>query len=244
MIGGRFSKWPGSKKSQTTRQDRPGYIAIRAGRPQRYAWRSTTAYAQASRALRLVNKFRKEEEVKQIDLAGSATLAYTSTGTWTTAGRILLNPLQQGTTAETRIGRKITLKDVLIRMFITRHSSDTKGAFYRIVVFYDRKPAGAAPSATTIFDVDTILSPLNRGNAGRFSILFDETVEMDEQTDFKTRKIYIPLTRTPVTDYGLGNAGTIADISKGALYLWVNGEGLDTADSSYTYNSRVKYTDA
>jgi len=202
------------------------------------------ANAKATRALRLIRRFKKEEELKQIDVTGSSTVAFANSGTWQTTTRILLNPLAQGTTSETRIGKKVTPKNLTLRIKLNRASTDASGIYYRIVIFVDRKPAGAVPTPTTIFETDQILSPLNRANAGRFGILYDEFVNMNNDTFHYPVKFFALLNKVGMTDYGLGNSGDITDISKGAIYLWINGDSLDTADSSFAYNSRIKFTDA
>lgn len=240
MIGGRFTRWYGSARPMSRLYAKYGYKAPRS----RMYGRRDTVNAKATRALTLIRKFQKEEEVKEVDVTGTAAIAFASTDTWQAAGRILLNPLSQGTTNGTRIGSKVTLKDLTMRYNISRAFTDAGGMVARIVVFYDRKPAGAVPGATDIFETDNYLAPLNRGNAGRFAILFDKFYEFDAQQRNAVEKVYIKLNRTPKTDYGLGNAGDITDISKGALYVWANFGLQDTANSNFIYNSRVKYTDA
>lgn len=214
-------------------------------RPQRGQWRNYgSTRSKATRALRLIRKFKKEQEVKYIDTTGTCTIAYASSNTWQTAGRILLNACSQGDTALTRDGNKTSMQDLTIRFIFNGGATDDDGRVWRLVIFYDRKPAGAVPGPTDIFQTDHINAPLAKKNAGRFAILYDGYIAQDSTQFHSPLKLYMKLNRVSKVDYGIGNAGTIADISKGALYFWANGAALDTADSSITYYSRVKFTDS
>lgn len=205
---------------------------------RRFGQRS--AYAQASRALKLIRKFQKDEEEKYIDTSPSITLPFAADA-W---AFFLVNPLSQGTTSITRIGAKVTFKSLLARLTLTRDPTETNGLVFRFVILYDRKPAGAAPTATTIWKADFINEPLNRANAGRFAILYDKIFNINNDTFSYTWKIYLDLKRVSKGDYGLGNAGTIADISKGSIYMCAIGNQVEVADCNVSGRCRVAYTDA
>lgn len=219
-----------------------------ARQPRRGQWRNYSTRAKASKALKLIRKFKKEQEVKHIDTSGSMTLAAASTGQWQTACRILLNGCSTGDAITNRDGNKIAMTDLLLRLAMQRHGNDTNGLYLRVVVFYDRKPNATAPTAVQLFNADAnnqdVLHPLNRAYRGRFAILYDNFVDLDENTFYTTLKIYLKLTRVAKVFYNNTDAGDITDIEKGSLYLWVCGAGLDTADSTLIYNSRVKFTDS
>lgn len=205
-----------------------------------YFPRRNTAYAQASRALKLIRKFKKDEEEKYIDTQPSITLPFAADA-W---AFYLCNPLSQGTTPSTRLGAKVAFKSLLARLTITRDPTETNGLTTRFVILYDRKPAGAAPTATTIFLSDFINAPLNRANAGRFAILYDRIFNLDNSQFNVTWKIYLDLKRVSKGDYGLSNVGTIADISKGSIYMCAIGNQVEVADCNISGRCRVTYTDA
>jgi len=205
---------------------------------------SMKSASQASRALRMIKKMQKDEEVKNIDLTGSPVLATASDKTWVALARVLLNGVAQGPGSTQRIGNKITLKNLLFRFVINGSDVNVNGVLYRVVIFSDRKPAGAAPAATDVFQTDSFLSPLAKKSVGRFAILHDEVITHDINIFKSMRKFYIPLTRVQKGDYSRANAGDVSDISKGALYIWVATYNANSADETYTYHSRVTFTDA
>lgn len=198
---------------------------------------------QAPMVNRIVRKLKKQVELKEINTSISGTFVVANSGTWQTTSRILLNGLAQGNTKLTRIGDKINMVDLLLRFSILRHTTDGHGIAARIVVLFDRSPVGAVPAPTDVFLTNGFYAPLNRTNAGRFSILHDEYVDLNVDEFISTHKLYLDLKRVGVVNYGLGNAGTVADISHGSLWLWINCNLVDTADSTLTGNARVKYRD-
>lgn len=211
---------------------------------------TTRARAAASRVFqaplvnRIVRKLRKQVEVKEINTNGNSNMLVGASGTWAATGQFLLNPLAQGTTKLTRIGDKINMKDLLLRYRIERDATETNGFGARVVIFLDRKTVGGvAPVVTDLFLTDNYLAPLNRANAGRFAILHDEFVSFDNDEFTKADKIYLDLKRTGTVHYGRGNAGTVADITTGALWLWINCYDFSVAGANVQINSRVKFSD-
>ena len=96
---------------------------------------------------------------------------YSTSNLWTTASTqwtiTPVNLMAQGTAATNHIGRKVTLKSILVRSSI-----DTTDV-HRMVIIYDKECNGAAAVAADIFAVNTISSPLNLDNSDRFIVLAD-----------------------------------------------------------------------
>ena len=203
-----------------------------------------SAFTKASSALRMIRKLKKEEEVKNVDKSGTISIPTATTGTWPLAQAVALNTVGVGNTSTTRLGNKVTMKNLLIRGFVYRPSTDLLGAFYRVIVLYDRSPNGAMPAILDVFNTDSILAPLGKKKPGRFAILKEFEVNLDSVTHFIPFKFYLDLARVNKASYGIDQAGNITDMDKGSLVLWVSGEGLDVAASTLYYNSRVTYTDA
>ena len=80
----------------------------------------------------------------------------------------VLNDVAQGTTAITRLGRKILMKSVLVQGTLTNSSGQG-----RILIVYDRQANGAAPAATDVLTSNTIMAIQNLDNRDRFIILAD-----------------------------------------------------------------------
>jgi len=165
-----------------------------------------------------------------------------------TATMTCVNAMVMGTTAITRIGRRILMKSLHIRGTIQREDpATTSTQTLRLAVFYDRQPNGAATVAawTTIFDTATVNTFRNMENAGRFFCLMDEMIDLTAinggNADISFEK-YLKF-NLPVY-YNAGNAGNVADISTGSLifaYLGNQAAGVD--DINMDFKMRIRYTD-
>lgn len=199
-------------------------------------------------------------EWKNVDVSLGTLPFATATATW--VGPNLLNPLAQGTTAQTRIGRKIRVKSVQLRYLYTQLASNSVAGMTnpRILIIYDRNPAGALPAVTDILSANNILAFMNLNNTDRFMIISD-TFLMDERVrnmpDDKSaaatarnysahgkfyKKFKIPLE----VQYNDASAGTIADLEKGSFLIMACCDGAQLFTNgtiTLTYNSRIRYTD-
>ena len=132
----------------------------------------------------------------------------------------VLNDVAQGTTAITRLKRKILMKSVLVQGTLTNSSGQG-----RILIVYDRQANGAAPAATDVLTSNTIMAIQNLDNRDRFIILADIFPYAQDETlaagnngsglrGIMAYKRYIKCNLETI--YG-GNAGTIADINSGSF---------------------------
>lgn len=167
---------------------------------------------------------------------------------------ILLNGLSQGTDATTRIGRKVLMKSLLVRVTVsmTTLAAGTQpagaiGGQVRFLCIYDSQSNGAAPIASDILSqvtTDTVVSPMNLNNRERFKILFDKYVTIDPQgPQSATLKCYKKF-NLPIIFNG-GNAGTIADIQTGSIYILAAATCQATAAFNCETNgySRIRFLD-
>lgn len=147
--------------------------------------------------------------------------------TWTLASFFPL--IQQGTTANNRIGNKIFVKGVWITMLcqggttmLNGTASGTAGVNTRFIVYHNKEALGTQIAATTIFDQDSISSLRNNTKSSQVSLKkdFTRTVVVtgvkstgeSVATGPSIQEIfYIPINKR--IDYS-GNTGTIADILK------------------------------
>lgn len=163
---------------------------------------------------------------------------------------LLLNPLAQGTTAQTRNGDQVKFKSLDMRMFI-RNPTATANAI-RILVFKDLDPDGATISSTDVLDLHTILAHRNMDYSRRFIVYSDKVY------NFAPNAYHIPVferlhvdlskvvkktanNNNNITSYSLGNAGTIADISQGAYYVMAL--GATASSMQLDLHSRMRYLD-
>lgn len=201
-----------------------------------------TANRKASLALSMLNS-----EKKFVDLTAQTPGAI-SAGAFT-----LLNPLSQGTANGTRVGDQVRFTDLDVRL--TLYNTPTNTAWVRIMIIKDMQPNGAAPTLANLLS-DTgggVVSFRNLDYGKRFRVYADRVYSLmanDLETPAQPMfvKFHVDLKGTKkknlpnITEYGLGNAGTIADISKGAYYL-VSLSNLTSSGPTVSFNSRMKYVD-
>jgi len=174
-----------------------------------------------------------------LTIAAASLLATTTTN----GSSFVLNLVQQGTGSWNRIGRKIRMKslrikvDALCRHFLT--SGDLTASLMRMVVVYDKQPSGVLPTYDTIFgqtdqqgtETGAILDSLRYDNTGRFRVLSDkvftstcQAISGTTDADYEDVQHYcdefIDLKGKETIYSATNNPSTIADISTGALYVY------------------------
>ena len=170
----------------------------------------------------------------------------------TTASITLLNGLAQGTTASTRIGRRIQMKSVEARMFVFSDTL-TLGCVTRFALVLDKQANAAAPAFTDIYDSASSIALRNISNKARFWVLWDSgllpiignvtTAGQGTDSSYKVMEFYKRI-NIPV-QYNAGTAGTVGDIQTNALYFVAIGDTASgTADARLFGNIRVRYDDS
>lgn len=160
-----------------------------------------------------------------------------------TAGS-LLNGLANGSDASTRIGRKVTLKSLLVRWSCEIAFTSTVGCLIRTLVVYDKQANATAPAITDILLADSFHSPNNLSNRDRFVTLIDNVSTALGPTGDAAVGGVIFKRLNLETLFNSGSAGTIGDITSGSVYMFVaQSGGLATAGPNYTARVRMRYTD-
>lgn len=220
---------------------RPSRHRIFSRRPRRRGgpppgWRNSTRQ-KASVALRMIRRLKNEVEVKSC--TGDVNLTCNAAGSlWVFQH---LNAVAQGDTELTRDGNKTMMKSLSTNLLIESTGAET-GFLIRVIIFYDRKPAGALPTAATLFLDDQPHTIYNwQGNSkGRYQIIYDRMMVVVGPNRVGALKIFLPINKK--TDYDLSNLGTIADISRGSLFIACSCEGnANNVDIDGSY--RLKFTD-
>lgn len=179
-------------------------------------------------------------ELKNVD---TTTGSIVQLGT-PSAAATLLNGLAQGTTATTRLGRRITMKSIYILWEGNMAATSVGASPLRLLIVYDKQANATAPVATDVLQTDAIFDASNLSNSHRFVTLCDEIVESvgtgGPQAWF--RKIYKKINLQ--TEFNTGSAGTIGDIQTGSVYAfcWQSG-GIITAVPTSTLKTRIRYSD-
>jgi len=181
-------------------------------------------------------------ELKDITVRSLAVVAPLASANGSTP--FLVNPVIQGSSATTRIGRRILMKSLYIRWFAQLVSTTTGGTPYRMLVVYDSQTNGTAPAVTDVVLTDEITSPMNLNNSRRFKTLCDKTWEClgTGGPQSITLEKYIKL-NLPV-EFNNGNAGTVGDIQTGSIYVicWT-GNGLAVTVPTSVFYSRIRFSD-
>jgi len=168
-------------------------------------------------------------EKKNLDI-GPTALASAGTA-WSAV--TLVNGIAQGSTANTRIGRRVTLTK-----FFIRWNATATAACSRFIVVYDHAPNGALPVITDILTVDSINGVNNLVNNDRFMILHDEHINY-QASGLPTSGKWVYKGKPLQMVYTNAATGVIADINVGAIYVITCG----TAATTLNFLSRVRYTD-
>lgn len=162
-----------------------------------------------------------------------------------------LNLIPQGVTESTRVGRKCTVKQILIRGDVKLPSAIVKDSNdrIRILVYLDKQANGATAAVLDLLEAATIDSFRNLAESSRFNVLMDKTIDLnktaaagdgttnDFEQYFQSFKFFkncnIPLqfnsTTGAISEISSNNIGVIAITHQGKAQL--------------AYNWRLRYSD-
>lgn len=174
---------------------------------------------------------------------------------------ILLNGLTQGDTNITREGDRVTYTSIQFRGRVQAPAINLTSVTWRVIIFRDMQSNGAAPTAAQLLDSSVITTlvyaPYNTDYTDRFRVLMDKRSTMNSNVVLLTaadqttqviphaRKINFKWKLGFITNYGLGNAGTIADISKNSVYMLVISDrtGISNQGTNMFGGVRMYYKD-
>lgn len=155
---------------------------------------------------------------------------------------MLLNGLQQGTTPSQRVGRKVQMKSVELSGYVTESSSN-QGWFYMALI-YDIDADGSAFTYQDVYTTAPTSGDIrNLNNSDRFKVIKRWKVYLNANSNERSKNAPIDFYKKidlPV-EFNGGNAGTVADIQTGSLYLYYTSD--DRATTSLILQTRVRYTD-
>jgi len=157
----------------------------------------------------------------------------------TTAGSInILNNLTLGTTGTTRNGQSIKITEISLHYSEALTTLSAAVVFARVILLYDQQPNAAVFASTDLLQNGTtdVLSDYVVAYENRFSVLYDDVHALNQQgTPNLVRNVV--RYRPHHVEYNTGNAGTVADITLGSLWLFVF---TDQAANPPTFSSRVR----
>lgn len=191
----------------------------------------------------------KTDELKNIDVLTASTITFNQT----TANLALLNGIDDGATASTRVGRKVILTSFSWRWRGSFATTTTGSSGLRCLIVYDKQTNAAAPAATDVLVQDNIQSQMNLANSKRFKVLADVLVPCVGTAGPQSwnMKGYVQLEKPTKNKPGLemifNNASTanVDSIITGSVYaLFYQDGGILTASPSSAFYSRFRFVDA
>jgi hypothetical protein len=136
----------------------------------------------------------------------------------TTAGNVYdFGQVPQGNTTNARIGNRIWLEKIQVRLGTIVESSSNQTNFIRCVIFLDRRCNGSAPAVTDVLDSALYDAPLNHANRERFQCLYDSTWPLSyngHEADYKVLNLSV----NKLVDYTTG-ATTLAALNQPFILL-------------------------
>lgn len=189
-----------------------------------------------TRALKMLRKLQKNEEVKYYDLTGQSSALAANANSVT-----LQNIVRQGSAYNQRIGNKYVIKSIYVRYTWGLGDAEVKGAIGRIALVYDRQPRGVALTMLNVFNTANIYGMINLDPQyrGRFIVLYDEVIDGDNYVNHKYKQIFI---KKDLPVHCNADAGTIADIQVGSIYM-IYYTNSNSANATLDWNFRIRFVD-
>lgn len=208
--------------------------------------------------------YRSSGELKGMDTS-LTTAGITFTMTNADSSHIL-NLVQQGAGSWNRVGRKIQLHSLRLKLDGTYSfqpettTGDITGVNMRMIVVYDNQPSGAAqPGIDDIIGVtiqdgtegSNYLDPVKYDVMGRYTILRDKVVSLNPNAQNTSGGTMEKVTQSFYLDEFINLKGlatiyggqsdpmTIADIQSGAIYVYFR-KSADKGTCSLSSNSRAR----
>lgn len=182
----------------------------------------------------------------------------------------IINGLQPGGFYYNRIGKKIRMVGVRLKGEIYPNQTNTS-AFnnhteFRMCIVYDKQTNGANPTYTNIFQdraLSTtqinVASNVNIDNRERFIVIMDKRLQLppigitgslttQQQLNYSLNGIIDEYMKISLeTGYNAGNAGSVADVTSGGLFLVLNADAGATGSTNHAFtfqwNTRVYFRD-
>lgn len=160
-----------------------------------------------------------------------------------------LNSVLQGATSYNRIGAKILIKSVNVRGTFRLLGTAPVSEAFRFMIVFDRQPNGAYPSLASVLSdnisgATSFHSAINMSYKDRFVILRDQYRTLSPAGN--TALVISEHIKTKLETQYKANAGTIGDISTGALYLIcfaLTAPGAASYIAMDDFHSRLRYFD-
>jgi len=164
-----------------------------------------------------------------------------------TGAVLLVNGIARGDDIGERNGRQIVMKSFEIRAQDWATIGTGLAQSHRIMLVYDKQANGAALTVAMVLLTASITSPRNLENRQRFVVLMDKVVNLAEDGAGGLSSVMWQAYKRlnlPVT-FNSGDAGTVADIITGSLYLlYIGDKAAGAIAGTLSTRMRLRYEDA
>ena len=188
---------------------------------------------------------------------------FTVSATGSVASMDLFN-IQQNSTASGRIGRKILVKDIFLRMHVipqvinSSNGNATVHCVFRFMILVDRQCNGALPNQNDILAGTNIFDYRNLDQSHRFKVLVSKfrdlhanTVLLDPVTPFTTAKLninsktwHIGLKNVNIPIMYDASTGAIGDLVSNNIIIYTHTHIAGTSGSiNARWEGRIRYSD-
>jgi hypothetical protein len=134
-----------------------------------------------------------------------------------------------------------------IHLNLTCQVTPTTGVdqIQRVLLVYDKQTNGAALSLSDVLSTPSVDADMNLNNEMRFKLLVDDRYHLNAAAEpGSMRVIRHDYATQRMVRFNSGNAGTVADIATGSLYLIVIGSVVAGATAGFVSGrTRVRFTD-
>lgn len=158
----------------------------------------------------------------------------------------LLNGLSLGNSATTRVGMRIQIASIEIRLIMMNNQAATNNGRLSIVI--DKQANAAAPTVANVYTAAGISYPRNLAYRKRFRVIFDKTWifsadNVDQNSDKFFHK-FIRFRRPLAVEYNAADNGDIQDISSNSIHTISSGITATPNGPACYGVARIRFYDA
>lgn len=159
---------------------------------------------------------------------------------------ILMNGLDEGISANERIGQAVCNKAIMIKMAMTPVQASTTTTVYSVDIIWDRQPNGALPLITEVWLTVEPFGFRNLQNRQRFKTLYSSgpfvlgEANSNNQADSVAWNVFIKCQAE--TTYS-GITDLIGSISTGSILLSIRTDAALLTTHKFDAISRIRYND-
>lgn len=223
--------------------DRYSTMPFHRRKRRRHRRRSTAGRHTAGQAYKLARKAYRLTDHEKLNQDGLASGNFTVIAT---PAQILMNGVGRGTGSAGYQGREYFMTSLLVSGSLYRDplSADDHFVTCRIMLVYDKLPAGLAFGTGDLLNQDSLASastyiqataPRQIDTKKRFTVLYDSIFNLDLYHPGKVWKRMIRINKKTITSAG---GATVADIEIGSLYLLIFSSATVT-EPIFDFTSRL-----